>query len=55
VINSSLPPKTVLRSLYRGQPVLAGTPCSELLLQQSFTVRMTLLTATSAFGLRRIR
>ena len=40
---------------YTGQSVLAGTPVKNwmILLEQSFTARMPLLTATSAFGLGR--
>jgi len=47
-----LPP---LYSHYTGQPALAGTPRYELesFAVASFTVRMPLLTATSAFGLGR--
>ena len=45
-------------SHYTGRPALAGTSSSELkriLAVQSFTGRMSLLTATSAFGLGRRR
>jgi len=42
---------------YTGQPALASNPVknSRILLEQSVTVRMPLLTAASAFGLGRRR